>query len=349
MRPRTLLLPLGLAGVVLAAKGLWPSLGIIAIIALAAPLMALLLMPSQGRGPALRRQVVERLPGMGSQLVLFLGAGLLAASLHSLTSVWSPLEALRLGGDFGLLHAGATLLLILLLSYLGLHPIISIASLAPLLWALHPDPTRITSYNVCYTKLLRPPGRAVGRPAVRWPGASPGQGALRPDMHPLPPTPASCPATGLTAGLRVPAAELDALAWRSPGGCDLSEAQRSWLLDEGSLTGRLRAQGRGFSLRLLGEGWIERASVPSGLGAGPYWERQVLLCLDHRPWVWGRTLMPAASLQACPELGALGSQPLGERLFRHPDLTRGTFELADFSASPAFCRALESWGRNNFV
>jgi len=136
LRPRTLLLPLGLAGVVLSAKGLWPSLGIIAIIALAAPLMALLLMPSQGRVPALRRQVVERLPGMGSQLVLFLGAGLLAASLHSLTSVWSPLQALRLAGDFGLPHAGATLLLILLLSYLGL-----IASLAPLLWALHPDPT----------------------------------------------------------------------------------------------------------------------------------------------------------------------------------------------------------------
>ncbi len=141
LRPRTLLLPLGLAGVVLAVKALWPALGIIAVIALAAPLMALLLMPRQGRAPALRRQVVERLPGMGSQLVLFLGAGLLAASLHSLTSVWSPLEYWSLGSQFGLLHAGATLLLILLLSYLGLHPIISIASLAPLLWTLHPDPT----------------------------------------------------------------------------------------------------------------------------------------------------------------------------------------------------------------
>lgn len=163
-------------------------------------------------------------------------------------------------------------------------------------------------------------------------------------MHPQPPTLASFPAAGLPAGLRVSAAELNALAWRLPGSCRLSAVQRSWLLDEGSLTGRLRGQGKGFSLRLLGEGWIERATVPSGLGAEPYWERQVLLCLDRKPWVWGRTLMPAASLQACPELGALGSQPLGERLFREPDLTREAFELADFSASPAFCRALESWG-----
>ena len=144
-------------------------------------------------------------------------------------------------------------------------------------------------------------------------------------MHPLSPTLSSFPAAGLPTGFRVSVAELNALAWRSPDSCRLSAVQRNWLLDEGSLTGRLRAQGRGFSLRLLGEGWVERATVPSGLGAGPYWERQVLLCLDRKPWVWGRTLMSAASLQACPELGALGSQPLGERLFREPDLTSYNF------------------------
>ncbi len=161
-------------------------------------------------------------------------------------------------------------------------------------------------------------------------------------LPPLPP-----PTRGSVVALpprRMAPATLSGLAWHPPGHWELDATERSWLLDGGSLTGRLRAQGRDFSLRLQGERWLADAEVPSGLGGGPYRERQVLLCLDRQPWVWGRTLIPAASLQACPALGTLGSQPLGEHLFRQPGLLREPFELADFSASAAFCRALGRWG-----
>ncbi len=73
LRLQTLGLPVALALLVLLIKQIWPDLGILAVIALVAPLLAFAFMPSAGRGPALKRQVVERFPAIGGQLVLFLG------------------------------------------------------------------------------------------------------------------------------------------------------------------------------------------------------------------------------------------------------------------------------------
>lgn len=141
LHARSLALPVALAIAVLLVKQLWPSLSILAIIALMAPLLALLFMPPQGRGAALKRQVRERFPAIGGQLVLFLGAGLLAAGINSAVSV------LSLGGmdlplfnHFGAIEASLVLLVMLLVAIPGVHPIISISGLAPLIWPLNPDP-----------------------------------------------------------------------------------------------------------------------------------------------------------------------------------------------------------------
>lgn len=141
LRLRTLLLPGTLALTVLLGHLLWPDLSIVGIIALTAPLISLLLMPATGRRAALRRQVTERFPAMGSQIVLFLGAGLLAAGINGLTQIWSPAPLLACFSHYGVLEAAMTLALILLIAYFGVHPIITISSLAPLLWHLQPDPT----------------------------------------------------------------------------------------------------------------------------------------------------------------------------------------------------------------
>ena len=108
-----------------------------------APLLALLFMPSQGRGAALKRQVVERFPAIGGQLVLFLGAGLLAAGINSALSVidFGAGHGLPLFNHFGWLEASLTLLLIFLVAIIGVHPLISISGMAPLLWPLSPDPS----------------------------------------------------------------------------------------------------------------------------------------------------------------------------------------------------------------
>ena len=141
LRVQTLLLPGLLALTVILGRLLWPELSIVGIISLAAPLISMLLMPKHKMTLALRRQVTERFPSMGSQLVLFLGAGLLAAAINGLTQVWSPAPLLAAFHEFGVLEATLTVALILVIAYLGVHPIITISSLSPLLWHLQPDPT----------------------------------------------------------------------------------------------------------------------------------------------------------------------------------------------------------------
>ena len=140
LRLQTLMLPGLLALSVILGRLLWPVLSIVGIISLAPPVISLLLMAKQNLPLALRRQVTERLPAMGSQIVLFLGAGLLAAGIGGLTQVWSPAPLLAMFHHFGVLEATLTVALILAIAYLGVHPIITISSLAPLLWHVHPDP-----------------------------------------------------------------------------------------------------------------------------------------------------------------------------------------------------------------
>lgn len=143
LRLQTLGLPVTLALLVLLIHRLWPGLSILAVIALVAPLLALLFMPGQGRGAALKRQVVERFPAIGGQLVLFLGAGLLAAGINSALSVidLGAGHGLPLFNHFGWIEASLTLLLIFLVAIIGVHPLISISGVAPLLWPLSPDPS----------------------------------------------------------------------------------------------------------------------------------------------------------------------------------------------------------------
>ncbi|ATL94232.1 hypothetical protein CK911_16510 [Aeromonas sp. CU5] len=143
LRLQTLGLPVTLALLVLLIKQIWPQLGILAVIALVAPLLALLFMPRVGRKAALKRQVVERFPAIGGQLVLFLGAGLLAAGINSALSVveFDMGNGLPLFNHFGWLEASLTLLFILLVAIVGVHPLITISAVAPLLWPLSPDPS----------------------------------------------------------------------------------------------------------------------------------------------------------------------------------------------------------------
>ncbi|WP_024871533.1 hypothetical protein [Tolumonas lignilytica] len=141
LRLQTLKLPILLSLAVLLGKWWWPDLSITGVIALMAPLISVLLMPKQQMGNALKRQVTERFPSMGSQVVLFLGAGLLAAGIHGLTQIWSPEILFAHVTHYGVFEASVVTLVILVIAYLGVHPIIMTSSLAPLLWHLHPDPS----------------------------------------------------------------------------------------------------------------------------------------------------------------------------------------------------------------
>jgi chorismate--pyruvate lyase len=143
------------------------------------------------------------------------------------------------------------------------------------------------------------------------------------------------------------------LLWR-PAGQVLPRpdlAWQSWLLDPGSLTQRLKersadAAGPGqFRVRVLEEGWIRQQSplllqcFPSHVIRERMWSRRVLLQCGDLPWVAAHSLIPVSSMQGpLKRLRTLNDRPLGEFLFRHPQLRRDQLELTHTGAV---------WGRRS--
>ena len=121
---------------------------------------------------------------------------------------------------------------------------------------------------------------------------------------------------------------------------------QSWLLDPGSLTLRLKHQSAGrFRVVVLEEGWVRR-QLPALLQCFPpsvvrerMWSRRVLLQCGDTPWVAAHSLIPASSMEGeLKRLRNLRTRPLGEFLFRHPQLRRGQLELTQTD---------DGWGRRS--
>lgn len=120
---------------------------------------------------------------------------------------------------------------------------------------------------------------------------------------------------------------------------------RSWLLEDGSLTARIRESGDAFSLELLGER-MERADPE---------DRRMLDCADTRVHsrrvrlsgqgvhlVFASTLVPPTTLVRHPWLAELGDRPLGEALADRPAVMRTPFEYTRIDEQdPLFAEALQ--------
>jgi chorismate--pyruvate lyase len=120
--------------------------------------------------------------------------------------------------------------------------------------------------------------------------------------------------------------------------CTHSNATR-WLQERGSLTERLRHQWGDVAVHLLDEGLARPLLHESArLQLAPAtlaWVRCVLLVCQNQPRVYARTVIsnwnPA---NPWAEVQRLGRQPLGELLFRLPDLQRSGFEWGQGGAWP---------------
>lgn len=135
-----LLMPCLLALVVIVLHLLWPGLSIPLIIAIVAPLFSFLLMPRSHRRERIHHQFTHGLQRLAPQFALFLGAGVISTGLAALLA--SLPDGLDLPIDhFGHWHAWFALGVIVVVSFTGIHPLIGIATLAPLIAPLQPDPT----------------------------------------------------------------------------------------------------------------------------------------------------------------------------------------------------------------
>jgi hypothetical protein len=138
MSLRSLWLPALLAGAILLVHELAPSISILGIIALLGPTMTLAVLWLRHPQPllAFRGHVTGGLPLMRNELILFLAAGLMAAGLAAVMETlggWVPFD------HFGGPQAAAVVVITVLCSLLGIHPVVSIAAFGTLLAPLAPD------------------------------------------------------------------------------------------------------------------------------------------------------------------------------------------------------------------
>ena len=123
-------------------------------------------------------------------------------------------------------------------------------------------------------------------------------------------------------------------AWRPASAHHAPADVRSWLLESGSLTARLRrVAGAGFGVRLLRQEWGKPFAGESALLALPPRRsallREVLLHCEGKPLVLARTVIPPVALHGEHSgLARLGDRPLGEVLFTYRGLERTRLELA---------------------
>jgi chorismate--pyruvate lyase len=148
--------------------------------------------------------------------------------------------------------------------------------------------------------------------------------------------------------------------WQSPDVCNLNELLQSWLIDQHSLTARLKANSTSFWVELLGQ-HIEPCHVTEANSVIKPEEqvlvREVILYCDDKPQVFARSLIPLTSLTGQEhQLAHLGTQPLGQVLFNNPSLKREGIEFSCFdekSSVATLCEALnlkithELWGRRS--
>jgi chorismate--pyruvate lyase len=144
-----------------------------------------------------------------------------------------------------------------------------------------------------------------------------------------------------------------ALAWTEAGAVPVALRPGSlwdWLVDDGSLTQRLRAAaGTGFGLARLGERFEDlRAADAERMGLAPpqrAWLREVVLTDGGRPFIYAITVIPESTLAAHRWLAELGDRPLGEAVFAAPDASREPLEVARLAAAhPLAARALRATG-----
>lgn len=139
MHLSSVVIPATLASLVIVLHLLLPSVSVLALVStssIALVFLVLLLRAKQAAWPRFKQHLLEAAPRMGRELALFLGAGVLTLGLQILLGTVGEFQIFKqfTGIEASLLLGGA-----ILVSMLGIHPIISIAVVGPIVLPLQPN------------------------------------------------------------------------------------------------------------------------------------------------------------------------------------------------------------------
>lgn len=142
VRPESLWLPALLGCSVLVLHLLAPALSVVTLVTMLTPVIVIVALLARvgfaGTREALVHFTRTHLPDMKGELGLFLSSGVLAAGLVAVsasTGGWTPFEQLNAT------TASLVLLGTILVSFIGIHPVIVVSTVAPLLAPIDPEPT----------------------------------------------------------------------------------------------------------------------------------------------------------------------------------------------------------------
>ncbi len=139
-------------------------------------------------------------------------------------------------------------------------------------------------------------------------------------------------------GRRFPVPRRLRCAARPTGSRQQQARLRDWLQHSASLTARIRLGCRQFAVMPQREGLARCAPWERSVLRlqGPAHVREVCLLADGVPVVWARTVTARRGLRgAWRFLAALGTRPLGARLFTDPRIERSHFRFLPRYVAPA--------------
>ncbi len=142
IKVESLTIPAFFAVAVIVAHYFRPDISILNLICLLSPVGAIVFMKSKPRLTALRSFINTRLTSVTSQFALFLAAGVFSTGIKAITHVYPAVFSLEGTAFTGTLFS-VILGVMILIGIMGVHPIVSISVLSPLLLPLHPGNSQL--------------------------------------------------------------------------------------------------------------------------------------------------------------------------------------------------------------
>ncbi len=142
LRFESLTVPVFLAAVVVCMHHFRHDINILLLICVVSPAGAFIFMKGRPRSKTIYDFISNRIESVNSQFALFLAAGVFSTGIKSIIQVYPSFFSLE-GLSFNPLLFAITLGAMIMIGIMGVHPIVSIAIVSPLLMPLNPNPSQL--------------------------------------------------------------------------------------------------------------------------------------------------------------------------------------------------------------